>query len=189
MQKFWCGVVSMDHGKRGEAGGYCQIGSGKKAPLARMAVGDGIVIYSPVTEHLGKEKCQSFTAIGTVTGTEPYAVAVAPDFIPFRRDVRYRACRSAAIRPLIDQLVITAGFPNWGFKFRLGHFEIGAADFALIAQAMAAGADLTGAPRQPTTAAVAGDARSDEHAAAPSATAAASASASTPRRARKTASA
>jgi len=141
MQKFWCGVVSRDHGKRGEAGGYCQIGSGRKAPLARMAAGDGIVIYSPVAVFAGKEKCQSFTAIGTVIDSAPYAVEVAPDFMPFRRAVRYRACQDAAIRPLIDQLVITAGFSNWGFKFRLGHFEIGAADFALIAQSMAAGAD------------------------------------------------
>ncbi len=158
MQKFWCGVVPRDHGKRGEEGGYCQIGSGKKAPLARMAVGDGIVIYSPVTESAGKEKCQSFTAIGTVVGEEPYAVAIAPDFMPFRRDVRYRACQSAAIRPLIDQLVITAGFPNWGFKFRLGHFEIGAADFARIAQAMQAGADLAApaaTPPEPAPPAVA----------------------------------
>jgi len=146
MQKFWCGVVSRDHGKRGEAGGYCQIGSGRRAPLARMAFGDGIVIYSPVTACGGHEKCQSFTAIGTVVGAEPYPFEVTPAFAPYRRAVCYRACRDAAIRPLIDQLVITAGFANWGFKFRLGHFEVGAADFALIAYAMDAGATLAATP-------------------------------------------
>lgn len=187
MQRFWCGVVSRDHGKRGEEGGYCQIGTGKKAPLARMAVGDGIVIYSPVTEFAGKEKCQSFTAIGTVVGAAPYAVEIAPDFMPFRRDVRYRACHIAAIRPLIDQLVITAGFPNWGFKFRLGHFEIGAADFALIAHAMEAGPEMATPPGQPSSPATpAADAPSD----APAATQAAApvgATMTAPRRARKTA--
>lgn len=142
MQKFWCGVVARDHGKRGEAGSYCQIGSGKKAPLARMAVGDGLVIYSPVTAFSGTEQCQRFTAIGTVAGAEPYPFEVTPVFMPYRRRVRYRACQDAAIRPLLEQLDITAGFINWGFKFRLGHFEIGAADFALIAHAMQAGADL-----------------------------------------------
>jgi hypothetical protein len=156
MQKFWCGVVARDHGKLGERGGFCQIGSGKKAPLARMAVGDGIVFYSPVTAFAGKEKCQSFTAIGTVVGADAYAFEITPAFVPYRRAVRYRACQDAAIRPLIDQLVITAGFSNWGYKFRLGHFELGVADFRLIEQAMQAGAELDAtAPRRGRRAAVA----------------------------------
>lgn len=145
MTRFWCGVVPKDHGKRGEEGGYCQIGSGRKAPIARMAAGDGIVLYSPVTQGEGREKCQSFTAIGTVADEAPYVVDVNPDFTPHRRAVRYRTCKDAPIRPLLDQLVFTAGFANWGFKFRLGHFEIDEADFRLIAQTMQAGADLDGA--------------------------------------------
>lgn len=147
MTRFWCGVVPKDHGKRGEEGGYCQIGSGRKAPIARMAAGDGIVLYSPVTQEQGTEKCQSFTAIGTVADDVPYAVEVAADFTPHRRAVRYRTCQDAPIRPLLDQLVFTAGFANWGFKFRLGHFEIEEADFRLIAQTMHAGAEPDGAPR------------------------------------------
>lgn len=138
MAKFWCGVVSREHGKAGEAGGFCQIGSGKQGPLARMAEGDGIVLYSPLLQYGDKEKCQSFTAIGTVTGRQTYAVTLTPTFAPFRRDVRYRASQDAPIRPLLDQLVITAGFTNWGFKFRLGHFELGEADFLRIAHAMEA---------------------------------------------------
>jgi len=142
MRKFWCGVVSREHGKLSEEGGYCQVGSGRKAPLARMADGDGIVLYSPLMQYDGKEKCQSFTAIGTVVGAETYMFNVMPAFMPYRRNVRYRACADAPIRPLLDQLRFTAGFPTWGFKFRLGHFEINEADFLLIAKAMQAGADL-----------------------------------------------
>lgn len=139
MQKFWCGVVSQEHGKHSEQGGWCQIGSGRKGPLARMAVGDGIVLYSPLTQYGGKEKCQSFTAIGTVVGDDTYLFNLTPTFAPYRRDVMYRYSAQAPIRPLLDQLEMTAGFPNWGFKFRLGHFEISAADFLLIEQAMHAG--------------------------------------------------
>lgn len=144
MAKFWCGVVSREHGKAGEAGGYCQIGSAQRAPLARMAEGDGIVLYSPLLEYGGKEKCQSFTAIGTVTGTQTYLVKLTPTFAPFRRDVHYRSSQDAAIRPLLQQLAITAGYTNWGFKFRLGHFEISATDFLLIEQAMQRGPDSPG---------------------------------------------
>lgn len=146
MKKFWCGVVSEEHGQHSEAGGYCQIGSGRKGPLARMAVGDGLVLYAPLKQYGGKEKCQSFTAIGTVTGADTYLVKLMPTFAPYRRDVRYRASRTAAIRPLLDRLAITAGFSNWGFKFRQGHFEISAVDFGVIEQAMQAGIDLTAEP-------------------------------------------
>jgi hypothetical protein len=139
--KFWCGVVSREHGKLSEAGGFCQIGSGRRAPLVRMAVGDGIVLYSPAMAYGGAEKCQRFTAIGTVTGDHAYVVKVTADFAPHRRDVRYRASQEAEIRPLLDRLAITAGYTNWGFKFRLGHYEMSAADFALIEQAMQAGLD------------------------------------------------
>jgi hypothetical protein len=137
--KFWCGVVSREHGKLSEAGGFCQLGSGRKAPLARMAAGDGIVLYSPAMEYGGRERCQRFTAIGTVIGAQAYVVKVTPDFAPYRRDVRYRASVEAAIRPLLGMLAITAGYTNWGFKFRLGHFEMSAADFGLIERAMLAG--------------------------------------------------
>lgn len=143
MQKFWCGVVNRDDALCAVQGGYCQFGSAKAAPLARMAVGDGLVVYSPTTTWGGKEKCQAFTAIGIVTGAAPYPFAVTADRVPYRRAVAYHPGTAAAIRPLMERLVITAGFANWGFKFRLGHFEIGAADFALIAHAMQAGT-LTG---------------------------------------------
>jgi hypothetical protein len=146
MTKFWCGVVSRDHSKLGEQGSYCQVGSGRRGPLARMGDGDGIVLYSPMLQYDGRARCQAFTAIGTVTGSETYLFNLAPTFMPYRRDVRYRACQDAPIRPLLDQLHFTAGFTNWGFKLRLGHFEIDADDFQLIARAMQAGDDLLPAP-------------------------------------------
>ena len=152
MKKFWCGVVSQEHGKHSEEGGFCQIGSGRKGPLARMAVGDGLVLYSPLAQYGGKEKCQAFTAIGTVAGDDTYLFNLTPTFAPYRRDVRYRASTPAPIRPLLDQLAMTAGFANWGFKFRLGHFEISEADYLLIEGAMQAGAELNAPQVEPVPA-------------------------------------
>ncbi|MDC9606277.1 EVE domain-containing protein [Xenorhabdus griffiniae] len=136
MTKYWCGVVSREHIKFGEQGGFCQVCHGKRSPLTRMAVGDGIVFYSPVLQFQGKEKCQSFTAIGTVIGEETYQFQMTPTFVPYRRDIAYQPCVDAPIHPLLDQLSFTAGHSNWGYKFRFGHFEITAADFLLIEQAM-----------------------------------------------------
>jgi hypothetical protein len=144
MTQYWCGVVSREHGKASEEGGFCQIGSGRRGPIARMADGDGIVLYSPLLQYGGKEKCQSFTAIGTVAGAQAYMFNLTPTFAPYRRDVLYRPSQDAPIHPLLDQLAMTAGFANWGFKFRLGHFEISAADFLLIAAAMQAAPVATG---------------------------------------------
>ena len=153
MQKFWCGVVSRDHSKHGKDGGYVQVGSGRKGPLARMRDGDGIVLYSPMLQYDGKERCQKFTAIGTVVGADTYLFNLTPTFMPYRRDVRYRASQDAPIHPLLDQLRFTAGYANWGFKLRLGHFEIDAADFHLLEQAMRAGADQpAAAPSTPSRA-------------------------------------
>lgn len=136
MAKYWCGVVSREHIKFGEKGGFCQVCHGKRAPLARMAVGDGIVFYSPVREFGGKEKCQSFTAIGTIVGEETYQFQMTPSFFPYRRDVAYQLCVDAPIHPLLDQLSFTTGNSNWGYKFRFGHFEITPDDFLLLAKVM-----------------------------------------------------
>jgi hypothetical protein len=38
----------------------------------------------------------------------------------------------------LDQLSFTKGNKNWGYPFRLGHFEINHEDFLIIAQAMGA---------------------------------------------------
>ncbi|MCW5258901.1 EVE domain-containing protein [Verminephrobacter eiseniae] len=136
MTKYWCGVVSREHIKRGEQGGFCQVCHGKRAPLARMAVGDGIVFYSPVLQFQGKDKCQSFTAIGKVVGADTYQFEMAPDFVPYRRDIEYQRCQEAPIHPMLDQLAFTRGRSSWGYSFRMGHFQLAEADFMLIARAM-----------------------------------------------------
>lgn len=136
MSRYWCGVVSREHIKRGEAGGFCQVCHGKRAPLERMSVGDGLVFYSPLLEFRGTQKCQRFTAIGRVSGDRTYPFQMAPDFIPFRKDVEYFQCGEVPIQGLLDKLEFTRGQTSWGYKFRFGHFELSEHDFMLIAQRM-----------------------------------------------------
>ncbi|KAB0465161.1 EVE domain-containing protein [Vibrio chagasii] len=143
MKKFWCGVVSREHIKLGVTGGFCQVCHGKSAPLNRMSVGDGIVFYSPTLEFKGKEKCQKFTAIGQVTGEGSYKFQMAPNFVPYRRDITYINGKEIAIHPILDQLEFTAGNRNWGFKLRSGHFELSQYDFLTIGQRMLGLSTLT----------------------------------------------
>ncbi|MGO6747871.1 EVE domain-containing protein [Rhizobium ruizarguesonis] len=136
---FWCGVVSREHVKRGEREGFCQVCHGKRSPLDRMAVGDGIVFYSPTIQFRGAKKCQAFTAIGEVVGERSYQFQMAPDFVPFRRDVTYFEASDAPIRPMLDDLEFTRDNPKWGYQFRFGHFRITRHDFEWIATTMIAG--------------------------------------------------
>ncbi len=114
-----------------------QLGHGKAAPLKRLHPGDGIVYYSPTEKLGGKDRVQAFTAIGTVRPGEVYVGQMGAEFFPNRRDVAWREGRSAPIQPLLATLELTRDLTHWGAKFRFGLVEISAADFALIAEAMA----------------------------------------------------
>jgi hypothetical protein len=133
---YWIGVVSRAHAQLGVAGGFLQLGHGKRAPLARLRAGDGIVLYSPRTAHPDGEPLQSFTAIGTVTTGEIYQVEMMPQFQPYRVDVAFQPCREAPIKPLLDDLSFVADRAHWGAALRFGQLKISPHDFALIAQAM-----------------------------------------------------
>jgi predicted RNA-binding protein len=134
--RYWIGVVSKNHVARGVVGGLAQLGHGKRAPLARMKAGDWLIYYSPKIAMDGDEPCQAFTAIGVVKTGEIYEGNMGGGFVPNRLDVDYQQCVDAPIRPLIEKLAFIEDPKRWGYKFRFGHFEIGEADFLLIAAAM-----------------------------------------------------
>jgi hypothetical protein len=137
MARYWLGVAALDHVARGVAGGFCQLGHGRPALVARLSAGDWLIYYSPRSSLEGGEPVQAFTAIGVVAPGEPYVAQQAPGFRPTRRDVRYRKrARQAAIRPLLEQLTLTRGKTNWGIVMRRSLIELDAADFALIREAM-----------------------------------------------------
>lgn len=137
MQKYWLGVASHAHVKLGVAGGFAQLCHGKAAPLRRMKKGDWIIYYSSKKE-LGKpEPEQAFTAIGQLIDEQVYQFEMAPDFIPFRRNVRFLPqAQPTSIFPLIDALHCIPDKQHWGYNFRFGHLEIDQHDFLLIAVAM-----------------------------------------------------
>jgi hypothetical protein len=66
-------------------------------------------------------------------------------FQPYRREMRWLDSDEAPIRPLLERLAFTRNGANWGYRLRLGLFEITPGDMAVIAAAM--GAELP-APRR-----------------------------------------
>lgn len=136
--RYWIGVASADHVAIGRAGGFAQLGHGKAAPLKRLKPGDGLCYYSPVQRLGGDDRVQAFTAIGFVRDGDIREAQMGDGFVAARRDIDWLEARSAPIAPLLDALELTAGKRNWGYAFRFGLVEIGAADFARIAEAMGA---------------------------------------------------
>jgi hypothetical protein len=64
MSRNWVAVASAEHVRIGRSNGFMQVSHGKAAPLRRIHPGDGVVYYSPTNALGGKDKLQSFTAIG-----------------------------------------------------------------------------------------------------------------------------
>ncbi len=135
--KYWIGVVSESHVKRGLKGGFAQLCHGKKNPLAKMNVGDWLVYYSPKTDMDIGEPLKKFTAIGRVVGEAAYQFQMTQDFVPFRRDIEYvKSASSLSIQPFLEKLSFIKNPKSWGFIFRRGHFEIPESDFIQIAKGM-----------------------------------------------------
>jgi hypothetical protein len=131
-KRFWIGIASKEHVKIGVAGGFSQLCPGKAQPLKCMAVGDGLIYYSPKEKFGGVTLCQQFTAIGEVVGKEVYQFEMFPGFEQYRRDIHFHNAKDVPIRPLIESLSFIKDKSHWGYVFRFGHLEIPRADFELI---------------------------------------------------------
>jgi hypothetical protein len=136
MTDCWIGVASRDHVLTGVAGGFAQLCHGRQSAISRVQPGDWIAYYSPRSGMGSGEPVQAFTAIGEVQAGDPVQVEMGTGFRPFRRDVRFLACREAPIRPLLERLSFTANRPSWGQLFRRGAFRVPETDFRVIAEAM-----------------------------------------------------
>lgn len=132
----WIGVVSREHVEIGVAGGFIQLGHGRKAPLQQLRAGDVVAMYSPRTAYPDGEPLQAFTAIGRVDSGEVYQVEMSPDFKPFRIDVHFSPATDTPIKPLIGELSFIRNKTHWGAAFRFGRLKVPADDFARIARAM-----------------------------------------------------
>lgn len=138
MTGHWIAVASAEHVRRGRSEGFMQVCHGKAAPLRRLKPGDRVAYYSPTQTFRGKDRLQAFTAIGIVQPGEPYCHDMGGGFRPHRRDIAWAQAREAPIRPLLDQLALTAGQASWGYRFRYGLIAVSERDFQLIAAAMEA---------------------------------------------------
>jgi hypothetical protein len=132
MPKHWIAVASAQHVRIGRAHGFMQVCHGKGGPLRRITPGDHVAYYSPTETFGGKDRLQAFTAVGVVKPGAPYQADMGGGFRPFRRDVAWSEITEVPIRPLLESLAFTRDNPNWGYKLRLGLFEIEADDMELI---------------------------------------------------------
>ncbi len=133
--RYWLGVVSRAHVRRGVERGIAQIGHGKQNGLRRMSEGDWLVYYSPREGIREGEVVKGFTAIGKLPDDEIWQAADG-DFKPWRRRVDYRPdAREIPISELSHELELTAS-PNWGYSLRRGLLELSSKDFAVIDAAM-----------------------------------------------------
>jgi predicted RNA-binding protein len=133
---YWINTISRDHVMRGVEGGFTQANHGKPTTLKRLKKDDWIIFYSPKTSYKDGEVLQAFTAIGQVKDEELYQVQMAPNFVPWRRNVEFKKCKQVPIKPLIDGLSFIKDKNYWGYKFRFGLFQIPEEDFEQIKNAM-----------------------------------------------------
>jgi EVE domain-containing protein len=133
---YWIGVASRDHVRAAVAGGFAQLGHGKRTVLDRMVPGDRLIYYSPRERLGGGEAVRAFTAIGEVLDAPVVRGEMAGDFHAFRRDVQYFAADDAPIAPLLPLLSFTRKRTTWGVVFRRGAFRVDRDDYERIATAM-----------------------------------------------------
>ncbi len=133
--KYWLGVVSEEHVKKGVTGGFAQVCHGKKSPLARFKKDDWLIYYSPKKTMTGTEICKSFTAIGEVEDDVIFQFKMAEDFTPYRRSIKYHQCKSLPIDNVKNQLDLTRD-KNWGYKLRFGVVELSESDFKILKKAL-----------------------------------------------------
>lgn len=145
MTRYWIGVASYEHVRRGVAGGFAQLNHGKASPLRRMAAGDWLIYYSPREQREGGEPVQAFTALGQLTCNDITEAAMTASFTAARRAVSWLPTRPAPIRPLLESLSFIRNPERWGMTFRYGHLEISEADFWRIAAALDAEVNLDAA--------------------------------------------
>ncbi len=133
-RRYWVGVATADHVAEAVAGGFCAVshGSGAVAPFGE---GDGIAFYASKVSLSSKEAVQRFMAIGVVGETVGWSTERNGRVLRLR-PAEWKESLSAEARALAPRLSFVTDKEKWGMGFRRSRFEIPAADFAIIAEAM-----------------------------------------------------
>jgi predicted RNA-binding protein len=130
--KYWINTVSHEHVMVGKKGSFVQAGHGKKTTVKKLQQDDYIIFYSPKTSLRNGKPVQAFTAVAQIKDQDVYQAIISDRFQPYRRNADYENCQEIQIKPLIEQLEFIINKQHWGFRFRLGLFEINQHDFELI---------------------------------------------------------
>ena len=121
-QRHWVIVASRDHARRGVSDGFVMANHGKRAPLARMSPGDGVLIYSPTTTFPNGEPLRAVTIVGEVIGDAPEPSHVIRG--GFRRAASLHEIEPLPLEDIRDHLPVS--------RIRFGFFELDAADASAI---------------------------------------------------------
>ena len=135
----WIGVAARSHVMVGKAERFVMFAHGKHSAVKRLSPGDWFAYYSPTEALGGKDPVRRFSAIGTVTDSEPVAMMMTADSAGWRRGADYLDASEADVYPLLPQFRFVTDPAHWGMYFRKSLFKVDAADFSLIADAMGVG--------------------------------------------------
>jgi hypothetical protein len=113
-RRHWVLVASREHARRGLRDGFVMANHGKRAPLARMSRGDGLLVYSPTTAYPHGEPLRAITVVGEVAGDEPEPSDVIEG--GFRRAASLREIEPLPLQDVRDHLPVS--------RLRFGFFEL-----------------------------------------------------------------
>ncbi len=122
LRRHWVIVLSREHARRGVTGGFVMANHGKRAPLARMSLGDGILVYSPTTSYPSGEPLRAVTVVGEVSGDGPEPSDVIAG--GFSRAAKLREIQPLPLEQVRDHLPVA--------RLRFGFVELDAADAEAI---------------------------------------------------------
>lgn len=127
--RHWVIVASLEHARRGISDGFVMANHGRRAPLARMAAGDAIFIYSPTDTYPRGKPLRAITIVGEVTGEAPEPSEVIEG--GFRRAATLREIEPLPLAGIREHLPVS--------RLRFGFFELDAAAGAALADLVARG--------------------------------------------------
>lgn len=131
--RYWIGVIAGEHAAFAAREGICAFSFGKETAVSKLATGDRFAFYSPKTGVNEGSPLQSITAIGTVTGAEPYERNWAgTESKAWVRVADFDDIRITPVKPLIEHLTFVSNPRYWGMAFRRSLFEVSAEDFAIL---------------------------------------------------------
>lgn len=133
---YWICVVSREDAHRAQVEGRIRLPAKSRARAARLAEGDGLVVYSPREGNRSGPAVRRFTAVGTVGPGEPYVLQGDPH-VSWCRDVRFEEVEEEVeVVPLLDRLGFVQPGPGWGVVFRPGFLQVTSSDFDVVRDAL-----------------------------------------------------